>query len=248
MIEIISKKITAVLGLILMLNNVSAQQLVSHNLSDCDNNSEPSYIRKRIVNKVMNSDTLMLKIAFAKNCCIQANPLLELKNDTLFLEIKNTSDLMCACNCCFTLDLKVLGVANTNFTLIEKVVNIDLRTGVKIETIHFEEIKLEKNKFVFPLLEEIVTRAPEINKYDSSGSKIGHWYYYQDKRAKKIRKKEFYSADAEGKSILKWYVEFEKNGITISEVCMVDSIDAKGNLHITNIEGAKYLSLMQLNN
>lgn len=96
-----------------------AQRVVSNQLSDCnikraDELSGTNYfIQKQTIN-----DTLLLQLGLVRNCEFQTSPKLSMRQDTLFVELENSSERFAACECYFELNIRAVGITDSAFKSI----------------------------------------------------------------------------------------------------------------------------------
>jgi len=193
-----------------------AQEVINTSLSSCDSKSNPAYIRDRLIEKELKNDTLFLNVGLVLNCCPSLNTELTYRNDTLFLKITDESDITCMCECCFELQIKAIGVPDTNFTLIHQFETLDLSTEDFTYKIEGRELRYFKSKYIFPSLEEM-NDFTEVNLTDSKGRKVGIWdILYEETEKVKYRRK--YFINDQGESKVSWIVRFDEEG-SIEEVC-----------------------------
>ena len=213
-----------------------AQELVETSLSSCDSKSYPEYIRDRLISKELKSDTLILKLGLVLNCCPSPKPSLTFKNDTLFIQITDTSHIFCACECCFELQLKATGIPDTNFILIQQFEASDLTNKGFVDWTEYRELKHHKNKYIFPDLEEI-NSFTLFNQTNEDGLKIGLWNIYYE-NSEKIRYKAYYSIESSKEATVLWSIMYNLDG-EIIEVCA-----KTGKNESTCVEGDVYRELM----
>ncbi|MCH2225733.1 MAG: hypothetical protein MK066_13260 [Crocinitomicaceae bacterium] len=194
----------------------TAQEVVETSLSSCDNKSYPEYIRNRLIEKEVKDDTLFLNVGLVLNCCPSPTPKLTYRNDSLFLEIIDNSEIWCACECCFELQIKATGIADTNFTLIHQFEMSDFADNGFIDWTEYHELKQYRNKYIFPSQEKI-NEAVDINQKDSLGRKIGTWYILYD-NSNKVKYRVNYVIDENGESKADWSVRYSEEGI-MTEIC-----------------------------
>jgi hypothetical protein len=93
--------------------------VVSYQLSDCnikraDELSGTNYfIQKQTIN-----DTLLLQLGLVRNCEFQTSPKLSMRQDTLFVELENSSERFAACECYFELNIRAVGITDSAFKSI----------------------------------------------------------------------------------------------------------------------------------
>lgn len=96
-----------------------AQRVVSYQLSDCnikraDELSGTNYfIQKQTIN-----DTFLLQLGLVRNCEFQTSPKLSMRQDTLFVELENSSERFAACECYFELNIRAVGITDSAFKSI----------------------------------------------------------------------------------------------------------------------------------
>lgn len=220
-------------------------------MSDCARNSYPEFIhRNRLIHKELKNDTLTLQVGIVRNCSFLPIVDLNFDEDTLVLKISNTSCDYAACDCCYELELRIVGIPDTNFTLGEKFLNNELVDYTNFddfvhqefsEWTEFEEFRYFHNKFIFPTLEE-VEAITEYNQFNADSLKIGMWIEYS-RRYLNNYSKVFYFIDDLGKSHAKWSIDYnEKNEILHASA--LTGFDGKGIPNRLSIEGKMYLNMM----
>lgn len=193
-----------------------AQTIVSHHFSECDSKTIPIFIKNRIVSKEIIDDTLCLSIGFIENCCAVLTPKLSWHDDTLHLGFLDSSEDWCACDCCFELNLKVVGIKDTNFILKHR----------------NQVLLLDKNKTIFPLESEIDT-IHCYNQVNQEGKNIGLWIYYFENTTV-VRSKVYYSQNGD----LLWSFIYDQVG-------NIDTVEAfKKNGHCIPIGAKEYYELI----
>jgi|GEM_PF-3145518 len=108
----------SILSLLFFLSSICgfSQELISSELLPCSIYWEDIY-RERIASQRFSHDTLYLEVNLSANCAVQFKPTLKSSNDSLFIELKNTSEIYDACNCCYTMLFTITGVQNSSFKL-----------------------------------------------------------------------------------------------------------------------------------
>ena len=153
----------------------SAQELVSVNMSSCDKNSNPEYLHtNRLINKELIGDTLNLTIGIVRNCGFYPEINSSYTKDSLNLIIKDGSEIYESCLCCFELELKYVGIEDTNFCLTQQVNHVDFSSGSIKEHSAKNRISEYSNKFIFPTPKEIESAVPK-DKLNEDNLKVGVW-------------------------------------------------------------------------
>lgn len=171
----------------------SAQDVVSYKLSECDSDSYVELVRRRIVSKTVNEDTLSLKLGFVENCCLNPKPTINKSNDTLFLSMENVSELFCGCACSFEIEVKVSSVSDTNFVLMWG--KYAVKTQSKYPKLP-HEYQFDEN-----------TPVNELNK---DSLKIGLWYEYRESTGHKHEI--YYDLNPSEKSVDLWTRVYDSTG------------------------------------
>lgn len=200
------------------------QELVNFSVSSCSEKSYPEYIRSRVIRKEIENDTLELRLGLVLNCCIDPEIILSLKNDSLFVQIDNVSDILCMCECCFEIEITATGFASSTFQVVYKKPEFNINSE-DFETI-YSEYPLEANsrKYAFPSPDELELheeRKVEMNQLTEDSLKIGLWEIPKDRHSYLT----FYVIDEKGKSQLDWYVAYDLDGTLDS----ISGLDGLGN-------------------
>lgn len=210
------QKALSFLLLLILSRTIIAQNVHEIELSSCDNKSYPEFIRNRLISKEIKNDTLFLNLGLVLNCCPSVNPKLKYRNDTLFIEIIDDSEIWCACECCYELQMKVTGIPDTNFTLIQPIEMSDFVDNQIVDWTEYRELKQYESKYIFPSSDRI-NAIVDFNQFDSLGRKIGVWNILYD-NSQKVKYRFNYFIDANGKSQIEWSVTYNEEGIII-EIC-----------------------------
>lgn len=201
-------KLTFILFFIFTCLNAISQEVSSFKLSKCDMNSRVDLLRNRIISSVIKNDTLIMKIGFVENCCIDLNPSIQKIKDTLFLSLDNKSSSICMCECCFEMELIISNVKDTNFIFM------------------LEKHPLKKQS-KYPKLphEYIFDENSPLNSLNSKGLKIGRWF--ENKGTTGNKYEVYYDLNPTDKEKIVWfkvynnkdqlvYITIYKNDISIS--------------------------------
>ncbi len=173
---------------------ISSQEIIELRLSDCDSQTNLDLLKPRINSKKILNDTLLLSIGYKDNCCIEPKAKLNLNNDTLNIKINNTSDIWCACDCCFELDVKITGIKDTNFILV----------------MNDQVFKTSTNRF-YKLPEDYnINRKTPNNQHNEKGDKIGLWVSFHDNST--IIKSEEYFLAENNQVVRVWTKFYDNNG------------------------------------
>ncbi len=211
------------------------QQITGFSLSSCDKKSDPVYIHNRLISKEIRQDTLILKLGLVLNCCPDPKPILKYDKDTLLLDVNDRSEIFCACLCCFEFEIRLTGIRDTTFTLVQKRFQDDPESKAVSDHAFLEELKYHSSKYIFPTPQEIVA-LKFCNQTDVTGLKTGLWNIYFP-GTDKIKVKVFYEKDEQNKIFAAWHIEYSKDG-DILLVCA-----NKGTVS-SCIEGFEYQKLM----
>ena len=221
-----------------------SQNVIDVKMSSCDGKSDPYYVHpNRIISKNIANDTLQLQLGIVKQCAFDPMVSLVIQNDSLEISITDTSTIMEMCLCCFELSIKVLGVQDTNFILVQKVLfnEFNPEIGFK-DSLGYSEIKEHSNKFIFPTPEELFESRIE-NKFYQDSLKVGVWGNYYG-NSKQLKSKAKYFINQKGLTQTIWYAIFNKSGI-ITEMCALSEV-ANGNSTLHCIDGDEYQKLYSI--
>lgn len=151
-------KSAAFLICILILSNGFSQKLIGYKLLPCQEAIGHNIYKDRIISQTCSGDTLLLEIGFTQNCAAELSPSLTSRNDTLFLELSNISEIYAACNCCYTMLLFILDTSGHAYKLF----------------VNETEFPYSKSRYIdFPPRE--VSKKLLKNETNPNGQKIGYW-------------------------------------------------------------------------
>lgn len=170
------------------------QELLEHHLSDCDINSFAELVKNRVSKIKLEDDTLSITLGFSANCCIELDPIIKFKSDTLYVSKNNVSNNFCMCNCCFEMDLKLNGITDTNIVVI----------------VDNEEFKFSNSPNIKLPDEYIFDSKTPINRGNKNNLKIGLWRTYYE-NSKKIKIEEYFSEEWED-PIRVWFKTYDDKG------------------------------------
>ncbi len=218
-------RITTIILFIIVAKITFAQEVVGVEMSTCDKNSTPEFMFKnRLINQELINDTLFLRIGIVRNCALEPEVSCNKNSDSLFIHVQNVSDIWEGCICCFELEIKIIGIRDTNFTTY----------------IGNSELKKVVNKYIFPSLAQIESYQ-EVNQYNSDSLKIGLWNMYDDNEIR-IKAKVFYFIDDSGQSRAKWHVLYDNEG-QFATICALTWISSDGISNTTCADQKQYLDL-----
>lgn len=182
----------------------------------CDMDCRSDYVKNRLIEKKKSGDTTLLRIAITENCDILPVFHFRNSNDTLYFSIENRSDIFAACDCCFDFQVKLIGLADTNFLLVHEDVDNEKSKDYDFEKINRSEVLVyQKNKYIFPTYEEMNSTST-FNETEN-GIRIGLWQEYYEETGI-IKSKSFYGIDESGNSKRLWTVFFDHQG-NLKELC-----------------------------
>lgn len=242
LIELKQLKYAALIAFLLVGLAAFSQKVVEVHMSDCARDSYPAFMHPhRLIQKELKNDTLNLQIGIVRNCSFTPKIENDYRGDSLILNIGNSSKDYTACDCCFELTLRVVGISDTNFRLVEKW-NVEDFIGNEFkEWIVTREFNYYQNKFIFPTLEE-VNALTAYNLISADSLKVGLWYQtsLSDPNS---HWKIFYIIDESGKSRTKWAITY--NGKKeITEVVALSGINDQGVSDMQVNSGKEYLKLI----
>lgn len=144
--------------------------------------------QKRIIDKELNTDTLVLMVTTVMNCCSGEKAVVSMKRDTLNLisdyadsipTLNHVGDTigwheteMCDCNCCFTMEYKIKGVSDTSLTV----------------NLNGDVIRLLPNKYLPPSF--TIYKGDSLFYHDNEGFKY-QYSYYESGNLKFVRKQKY---------------------------------------------------------
>lgn len=149
----------SILNLLFLLAFTScfSQKLVSYKLLPCHAIGEVT-LRERIASQMVSQDTLYLEINFSDNCDVDLKPIFHSGKDSLFIDLKNVSDIYAACDCCYSMLFTIAGVPDSSFTLI----------------LNNKELKFSKSQYI-DVPPRTIPKEWCKNEVNSDGLKIGYW-------------------------------------------------------------------------
>ena len=152
-------KSAAFLICILILSNGFSQKLIDYKLLPCNEIVGHHLYRNRIISQTKSGDSLILEIGFIANCAIEFSPTLSSRNDTLFLDLTNISEIYAACDCCYNMLFYIADTTdNSSYNLL----------------VNKEEFKFSKSRYIdFPPRE--VSKKLLKNQTNKEGKRIGYW-------------------------------------------------------------------------
>ena len=171
--------------------------------SECDKSSDPYRIKKRIISKSYDRDTLNITVATSANCGGNFYANLEVKGDTLNLLFDQLGELV-YCSCCFSLSYKIKLPNKNDFKFMLNNQLIDIS-----DDIYWKD----------PIKFEVEPDGDTINYVNEYGCYLGvHKYYTKKGKIKalckydKVPKYELcYNYPIEPNEIYEW--TYHKNGI-----------------------------------
>jgi hypothetical protein len=167
---------SGLLFFILLLLSAACRQkaevkLVSTKTNDCDNTYDPYQLISRISQLETEKDFTFITVNFSDNCCAEFKPSINFKDNKLYLEPYKESNTACDCDCCFSLEYKIEGLAGKTYETYFK--------GKKIERSN------DPYKVFQPTSEEY--KGQIINRANRYGFKEGVWMtLYEDGSIKSI--------------------------------------------------------------
>lgn len=193
-----------------------AQQVVKTSVSACDHRSDPYFMyQNRLISKEIINDTLNLQIGIVRNCEFFPEIKVEYNSDSLVLDIQNSSELYAACECCFEMNIQLVGIPDTNFTLYNVFEATDFnKSDGFIEWTEIRKMRYHQSKYVLPTPEQIKNFAAK-NKLNENGLKVGPWEIVGESGRKY---KAFFAIDDSGRSRAKWSIAYDEKG-ELTEVC-----------------------------
>ena len=204
--------------LLLLVGHPSfSQEIVWQKLAPCEKDSYPDLIySNRLINKKIVNDTLNIKIGLVRNCSFESKIELVSNRDSLILDIQNISEVFTACLCYFELDIKIVGIRDSNYTLYHNYQITKLnKNGFKKST-EIRKFKYFNSKYIFPTPEEINSTIIS-NQFYQDSLKTGLWNY-KINGTTKLKAKVYYFIGSNGKSKIKWHIKYDKAG-EIEEIC-----------------------------
>lgn len=235
------------IGLFFLLHvslNCFSQTIVKQSLSSCDKNSNPEFLRNRIVSKEIINDTLHLKIGFKGQCALDVQAKLVASNDSLSLVLLDTSDVYAFCYCCYELHLTITGVPNENFVLVyPHHYTFYNQNGEETDTLVNEVLTEQSNKFFYPL-EHQFRNIEVYTQRNAEGLRTGVWYTYDTtkvglKDLLVLKSAAFFAPPEAGKEKVLWTVQFKEDG-TVKNVSVYIPYDDSW----AEIEGSNYYRLI----
>ncbi|MGV3609842.1 MAG: hypothetical protein ACO1N0_02765 [Fluviicola sp.] len=187
---------------LLAFANCFSQKLVSSKLLPCHAIGEVT-LRERIASQTFSHDTLYLEINFTHNCDIDLEPSLHAGNDSLFIDLKNVSNIYAACNCCYSMVFTIAGVTDSSYKIF----------------VNDREFHFSKSRYVDVPPRNIPKEWCK-NEINSEGLKIGYW----KTRIKKTGNTHlFYYGDGSKKdNPILWGKVYSKKGVLTSVAITIE--------------------------
>ena len=86
-------------------------KLSSWKASECVNQSDPYHLKQSITDSTYADNKLFITISFKENCCAKYRPVVNFKNDTLFIKpYRRYFGKICKCMCAYTMKLELSNV------------------------------------------------------------------------------------------------------------------------------------------
>ncbi len=204
--------------LVVLISHVSfGQELVDYNLSSCEERSYPEYIRSRVIYKNIENDTLGLRLGLVLNCCIDPAISLSFRNDSLFVQIDNIANSICACECCFEIEITATGFEDIPFEIIYKKPEFNFNSD-DFETIYVDyTLEMSSRKYIFPNPEEVIAYKAyngRFNQLTEDSLKFGLWENSKDS----LNYLTFHYINDLGVSKMEWGARFNKDGLLL-DIC-----------------------------
>lgn len=159
------KTILLIIGIIFS-PGVFSQKLIGSKLLPCKQAIGHNIYRNRIISEERSGDSLVLEIGFVHNCSAVFAPALTSRNDSLFIELPNISEVYAACDCCFSMLFYISGMADRPYTLF----------------VDSTEFVYSKYRYIdFPPNEKIPENQLK-NERNMAGKRIGYWKVEFEKR------------------------------------------------------------------
>ena len=178
-----------------------SQKIESFSISECDNSIyDVNFINERISEYKHSSDTLTISFDLVENCALNPSPVLNVQNDSLFLELNHSSDIIDMCDCCFQMDFVI--------SHISKFENPVVIIGKKI-------LKPLDSKFILLPEDYEINDTTVFNRKNKDGLKVGFWKEYNSE--KKVELLSFYTI-RENESITMWRKTYDQETKSLKSV------------------------------
>lgn len=141
----------------LALTSCFSQKLVSSKLLPCNHFSEDVF-RERIASQRFSQDTLYLELNFSANCDADLKPTLKSVSDSLFIDLKDISQIHAACNCCYSMLFTIAGISNPSYTLF----------------VNNREFTFSKSRYI-DVPPQTIPKELLRNELTADGLKVGYW-------------------------------------------------------------------------
>ncbi len=94
-------------------------KLTNWNAANCDNTYDPYRLINRISDLRTENGHTFITISFSDNCCADFIPQIQFKKNQLFLmPYKDYEGDYCDCNCCFSIQYEIQGLATKNYDIL----------------------------------------------------------------------------------------------------------------------------------
>lgn len=126
--------------------------------STCDQATDPSRLRARIIKKELTNNILTVQIAATATCCVDFRPKATLKQGILNLDLEETGEA-CECSCCYEFAFEVEGIK-------------DEKIKIKFRD---KDIELSNERFLTYPIKYKILNGDTINYVDKYGLRQGKW-------------------------------------------------------------------------
>jgi len=178
-VRILKSTAVSLLILITAFNSLSQQhnpikndevKLLKWNASSCNNTYDPYRLKNRITQLETRGDSTIITVNFSDNCCAGFKPkIVFAENKLTLLPYEKYLGEYCTCNCCFSIEFEISGLAGKEYE------------------VYFKENKVELSGDHYKVVEpkDTLYNGVKINRTNKYGFKEGVWITFYKTGEKK---------------------------------------------------------------
>jgi hypothetical protein len=154
--------------------DVSKVRLLRWSVADCDNTYDPYRLMNRITSFETKDGITFITVNFSDNCCPEFKPIIDFKDNKLMLfPYKEFNGEYCSCDCCFSINFEIEGIAQVDYEVYFKDKKIELSED------HYKTVNPTSETY----------NGTQINRVNKYGFREGTWIkFYESGKQKSITK------------------------------------------------------------